>query len=73
MNQLTIVGHPVPRFQPTRVAFAALRRLNRLLATWSARRRSRAALLSLGDAGLKDIGISRAQALFEYDKPFWRD
>ena len=73
MNQLTIVGHPVPRSQPIRVAFAALRGLNQLLATWSARRRSRAALLSLGDTGLKDIGISRAQAMFEHDKPFWRD
>ena len=73
MNQLTIVGHPVRRYHPVRTAFAALRALNEHLATWSARRRSRAALLTLGDAGLKDIGISRAQALFEYDKPFWRD
>ncbi|MGH7121531.1 MAG: DUF1127 domain-containing protein [Acetobacteraceae bacterium] len=37
---------------------------------WSARRRERRALLSLGDAELKDLGISRAQALFEYSKPY---
>ncbi|MER2581179.1 MAG: DUF1127 domain-containing protein [Candidatus Competibacter sp.] len=32
----------------------------------------RRALLSLDDAMLKDIGISRADALREGNKPFWR-
>jgi uncharacterized protein YjiS (DUF1127 family) len=36
-----------------------------------ARRRSRLALLSLNDAELKDIGISRADAHGEARRPFW--
>ena len=42
------------------------------LGEWAARRRARAALLALDDAALKDIGISRAQALYEFDHPRWR-
>ncbi len=34
--------------------------------------RQRRALLGLDDAMLKDIGISRADALREGNKPFWR-
>lgn len=34
--------------------------------------RQRRALLALDDAMLKDIGISRADALQEGNKPFWR-
>jgi uncharacterized protein YjiS (DUF1127 family) len=34
--------------------------------------RQRRALLSLDDAMLKDIGISRVDALQEGRKPFWR-
>ncbi len=34
--------------------------------------RQRRALLRLDDAMLKDLGISRADALQEGDKPFWR-
>ena len=40
---------------------------------WGERRRQRQALAGLDDAMLKDIGLSRADALFEADKPFWRD
>jgi uncharacterized protein YjiS (DUF1127 family) len=43
-----------------------------LLERWVERRRQRRALLELGDALLKDIGISRADALREASKPFWR-
>ncbi|WP_220720555.1 DUF1127 domain-containing protein [Agarivorans litoreus] len=42
------------------------------LALYRARRRSRRALLALNDELLKDIGLSRAQALAEGRKPFWR-
>lgn len=47
----------------------------RLLDAWrraAERRRSRYQLMRLDDRMLKDIGISRADALFEGQKPFWR-
>ncbi len=43
-----------------------------MLATWQERRRQRQALESLPDHLLSDIGVSRADAGFEADKPFWR-
>lgn len=49
--------------------------LNALIAwlrSGAARRRQRLALLELNDALLKDIGISREQALREGTKPWWR-
>ena len=36
------------------------------------RRRQRQLLLSLGDDALKDIGLSRVDALAEGEKPFWQ-
>jgi uncharacterized protein YjiS (DUF1127 family) len=36
------------------------------------RRRQRQLLLSLGDDALKDIGLSRVDALAEGGKPFWQ-
>jgi uncharacterized protein YjiS (DUF1127 family) len=39
---------------------------------WAERRRQRRALLELSDHVLKDIGISRSEALQEGRKPFWR-
>lgn len=36
------------------------------------RRRSRLALMEMTDAQLRDIGVSRADAYREFDKPFWR-
>lgn len=35
--------------------------------------RTRRQLLKLNDTALKDIGISRAEALQEAKKPFWRN
>jgi len=37
------------------------------------RHRSRRELLQMNDCMLKDIGISRADALWEASKPFWRE
>ncbi|MCI0431754.1 MAG: DUF1127 domain-containing protein [Rhodospirillales bacterium] len=49
---------------------------SRALILWlldlSERRRQRAALMSLDDRLLKDIGLTRADAEREYDKPLWR-
>lgn len=43
-----------------------------LLRIWLERDRSRRELASLDDATLRDIGISRAEARFIGDKPFWK-
>jgi len=46
------------------------------IARWIARSRQRRALREIADANdihlLKDIGVSREEALRESDKPFWR-
>jgi uncharacterized protein YjiS (DUF1127 family) len=43
-----------------------------MLCDWKERNRQRRALLALSDTMLKDIGISRADALQEGEKPFWK-
>ncbi|HXQ42499.1 MAG TPA: DUF1127 domain-containing protein [Candidatus Udaeobacter sp.] len=42
------------------------------LEEWRIRARERRQLSALSDAMLKDIGISRADASTEFEKPFWR-
>ncbi len=42
------------------------------LATWLSRRGERVDLATLDDRQLRDIGITRDQALAEAAKPFWR-
>lgn len=42
------------------------------LQCWRNRARERRMLLKLDSTALKDIGISRADAVHEADKPFWR-
>lgn len=49
-----------------------MRRLLATLAGWIERARQRRRLASLPDRLLKDIGISRCDALQEARKPFWR-
>jgi uncharacterized protein YjiS (DUF1127 family) len=72
MSHTTIARHPAHTHHPIEAAFAALGRLRQRLAAWNARRQANAQLLTLDDHELKDIGLSRGQALFEHDKPFWR-
>ena len=43
-----------------------------MLMTWSERARERHELHSMSEHSLRDIGLSRADAAQEYDKPFWR-
>ncbi|HYM32051.1 MAG TPA: DUF1127 domain-containing protein [Candidatus Cybelea sp.] len=43
-----------------------------LLIEWQWRAGERQHLASLSDAQLKDIGLSKADIMFEADKPFWR-
>ena len=42
-----------------------------LIEVWMRRSRTRRELSDLNDHELADIGVSRAQARFESDKPFW--
>jgi uncharacterized protein YjiS (DUF1127 family) len=42
-----------------------------LLLAWRERGRERAALATLDDHALRDIGVSRAELWIEADKPFW--
>lgn len=51
---------------------AMLRRLGRGVAAWQERARMRRGLAAMDDRLLRDIGLTRAQAHREYDKPFWR-
>lgn len=43
-----------------------------LALVWSERARQRRQLAELSDAMLRDIGLTRADASAEADKPFWR-
>lgn len=49
-----------------------LRRLREVLSALLLRRRGRRELRELDARLLRDVGISREQALREADKPFWR-
>lgn len=40
--------------------------------TWASRRRTRAQMAEFDDGMLRDLGISRASADFEANKPFWQ-
>lgn len=42
-----------------------------MVALWLERDRSRRVLATLDDDRLRDIGVSRADAQFESEKPFW--
>jgi uncharacterized protein YjiS (DUF1127 family) len=59
-------GHAQPFLLPA--VTAALHALS----TWCERARQRRALLMLSDADLKDIGLSRCDALGESCRPFWQ-
>lgn len=74
------------RFEAAREQFAGAREgsmlqrasagARRILATsreWRRRARDRASLGALDDRLLADIGISRADAEFLANKPFWRE
>jgi uncharacterized protein YjiS (DUF1127 family) len=47
-------------------------RIKRVIAEWRYRARSRHELANLNDRQLRDIGLSRYSANFEWSKPFWR-
>jgi uncharacterized protein YjiS (DUF1127 family) len=73
LETITSAGHTRIEGQCRRRTLAAgLIAAFDLLCDWTERNRQRRALLSLSDAMLRDIGISRADALREGEKPFWK-
>ena len=48
------------------------RRLIALIETWRRRLRERRELASMSDMSLRDLGLTRSEALYEIRKPFWR-
>ncbi len=54
-------------------AGAGARRVLAMSRDWCRRARDRASLGALNDRMLADIGISRANAEFLANKPFWRE
>lgn len=66
-----LVGFRAPRLRQTRRRSALAQVLATLL-LWQERAAQRRALRQLGAFELDDIGLTRAQALREAAKPFWR-
>ena len=62
------VAEAVARARPRRWLVQAVD----LLLTWSERVRERRELMQFDDHLLRDIGITRAAAIAEAAKPFWR-
>ncbi|WP_245574080.1 DUF1127 domain-containing protein [Neptunomonas japonica] len=56
----------------TMIIIEMFRRILQRLRELQQRQRSRRELVTLDRYALKDIGISRADALLEANKPFWR-
>lgn len=54
------------------VRISKVARLKNVLKRWRQNYRSRLELQTLNHYELKDIGVSRAEALEEAKKPFWR-
>jgi uncharacterized protein YjiS (DUF1127 family) len=61
-----------PRHEPFAPPLALLRRIGAFVRESRTRARSRDELLKLDDHMLKDIGVTRVDALYEARKPFWR-
>lgn len=74
MSHLTPpMRRPAPGPSPLGRRLAALHHLVAArLRSWRARTRTRRELRELDDAVLRDLALSRAQANFDAEKPFWR-
>ena len=62
---------PIDWSRPGSALIGSVRRVALKIRGWSDRSRQRQALSELDDHHLKDIGLSRAEALAEARKPFW--
>ncbi|MFZ0205953.1 MAG: DUF1127 domain-containing protein [Roseiarcus sp.] len=58
--------------KPCRILGEWLESLREVLATWASRSRERNLLAQMSEADLKDIGVSRYDAMMEIQKPLWR-
>ena len=56
----------------TRVLHHVLARAAAVVGEWRRRSRERSALAAMSDRSLRDIGITRYDAAYEANKPFWR-
>jgi uncharacterized protein YjiS (DUF1127 family) len=80
-SQMTVipfhdVGAPRGRFWAHRARYGPFAAARRALATfrqWRRRTRDRAQLVLLDERMLRDIGLTRADAEFLSNKPFWRE
>ena len=63
------VGSRRARYAPPRLA----QRVLWILREWRRRARDRSQLAQLDDRMLRDIGLTRADAEFLINKPFWRE
>ncbi len=69
-----LLRRPAALHSPRRRRIAdLLRSLATRLHAWRSRWRARNELRELDDAVLRDIGLSRSQASFDADRPFWRE
>jgi uncharacterized protein YjiS (DUF1127 family) len=70
------VSQPIAKLRRRSVLHSARLAAARALAgcrKWRRRAKDRAQLATLSDRMLADIGITRAEARFQSDKPFWRE
>jgi uncharacterized protein YjiS (DUF1127 family) len=71
---MTVIPFETPRRRPQRRADRQI--AHRVLGTWREWRRrahDRAELATLDDRMLKDIGLTRCDAEFLSNQPFWRE
>ncbi|GGC01615.1 hypothetical protein GCM10011352_29720 [Marinobacterium zhoushanense] len=74
MNSSVKTVAPADAVQSQTVGFnTRLKRLLKRIGEWRQRHRQRDQLMALSPWMLKDIGISRADAVHEGSKPFWRE
>ena len=71
MSQSFIPARPRPRSNPG-IGLRVLSAWVLAMETWLIRRRGRQDLSQLDDRLLKDVGVSREEALWSARKPFWR-
>lgn len=64
---------PAPAERGSATGRSGTASLLRYILTWAERARQRRALQALDEWVLKDIGLSRADVMHEYDKPFWQE
>lgn len=72
MNRLAQALDEVRRLTPRETALALVRRMMDAVIGWQERAHERRRLIDMEDRLLADIGLGRAEAQAEFDKPFWR-